>query len=58
MKNFEDLKQELIDLERANPNNYELGQRVRDMVWAWRKELEENPNQVKINFKEDGFKSN
>jgi hypothetical protein len=58
MKSFEDLKQALIDLEHANPNNFELGQRVRDLVWSWRRADEDNPNQTTINFKEDGSKSN
>jgi hypothetical protein len=65
MKTFEDLKQalidlqiELINLEHENPNNFELGQRVRDLVWSWKRNANSNPNQTKINFKEDGSKPN
>ena len=57
MKSFEDLKETLIKLEAENPNNMELGQKVRDIVWTWRREAEVDPNQTKMNL-EDGSKSN
>jgi hypothetical protein len=51
MSNLEELKKHIIELATLSPNNMELGQQVRELVWKWKNEEVENPNQTKINFK-------
>lgn len=54
MNSVEEIKQWLISLERKFPNNMELGQNVRYIVWGWQREEADK----KLNKKEDGSKSN
>jgi hypothetical protein len=43
---------EIMELVEKYPNDFDLGEKVREIYWNQRRE-QQNPNQLKIEFPED-----
>jgi hypothetical protein len=43
---------QIMELVEQHPNDFDLGEKVREIYWNQRKE-QQNPNQLKIQFPED-----